>query len=534
MSKRPTMNRTSGRGAGRRAADPSKQWLCEWETTREGILKPASNWSLPQLERVEQTIGQIAHDEFRLDTYPNQIEIITAEQMLDAYTSIGLPVNYHHWSFGKHFTQQAKAYQRGQMGLAYELVINSNPCIAYLMEENTALMQLFVIAHACFGHNSFFKGNHLFREWTDAEAIIDYILFARDYIAQCEALYGDEVETILDACHTLQQYGVDRYGRPPKLSPREERELQKERAAYLQSQVNDLWLHSLPKENANERQEEKRFPESPEENILYFIEKHSPSLKPWEREIVRIVRKISQYFYPQSQTQVMNEGWASFWHYTLISRLDELGMMPPGYMMEFLKNHTNVVYQPNYDDQWYGGINPYYLGFNMFRDIRRICEHPTDEDRKWFPDIAGSDWITTLQDAMRNYKDESFIQQFLSPTLIRQMHLFGLLDDPFRNPRHLEISAISDENGYREIRQILAAEHDLGALQPTIEVYNVDKRDRTLTLRHTPWNKVPLDKASMDEVAKHIHTRLWGNFPVKVESQDTEGRTITVSQLPSK
>ena len=108
--------------------------------------------------------------EFGLDTYPNQIEIITSEQMLDAYASSGLPIGYPHWSYGKEFIRNEQAYRRGMQGLAYEIVINSNPCIAYLMEENTMATQALVIAHACYGHNSFFKGNHLFRQWTAADA----------------------------------------------------------------------------------------------------------------------------------------------------------------------------------------------------------------------------------------------------------------------------------------------------------------------------------------------------------------------------
>ena len=127
------------------------------------------------IEEYHREIDRVAND-YKLDIYPNQIELITAEQMMDAYASVGMPVNYHHWSFGKQFIATEKRYKRGQMGLAYEIVINSNPCIAYLMEENTLPMQALVIAHASYGHNSFFKGNYLFRTWTNADAIVDYLL----------------------------------------------------------------------------------------------------------------------------------------------------------------------------------------------------------------------------------------------------------------------------------------------------------------------------------------------------------------------
>ena len=158
-------------------------------------------------------------ERFGLDTYPNQLEIITAEQMMDAYASVGMPVNYRHWSYGKEFIATEKNYKRGQMGLAYEIVINSNPCISYLMEENTMAMQALVIAHAAYGHNSFFKGNYLFRMWTDASSIIDYLVYAKNYVAECEERHGvDAVEAFSTACHALMNHGVDRYRRPGKLS----------------------------------------------------------------------------------------------------------------------------------------------------------------------------------------------------------------------------------------------------------------------------------------------------------------------------
>jgi stage V sporulation protein R len=263
--------------------------------------------------------------------YPNQLEIITAEQMMDAYASVGMPVSYNHWSFGKHFLQTEKSYRRGQMGLAYEIVINSDPCIAYLMEENSLMMQALVIAHASYGHNSFFKGNYLFRTWTDAEAIVDYMLFAKNYIAECERRHGVEaVEELLDSCHALQNYGVDRYKRPARISMLEENMRQRERAEYLQSQVNDLW-RTIPRreQSATERNKPRRFPAEPQENLLYFIEKNAALLEPWQREVVRIVRKIAQYFYPQRQTQVMNEGWATFWHYTLLNTMYDEGASWP-------------------------------------------------------------------------------------------------------------------------------------------------------------------------------------------------------------
>ena len=493
-------------------------------------LSTGAEWTFELIQAYDREIGRIAEG-FGLDTYPNQIEIITSEQMMDAYASVGMPLNYHHWSYGKQFVETEQRYRRGQMGLAYEIVINSDPCIAYLMEENTMTMQALVIAHACYGHNSFFKGNYLFRTWTDASAIIDYLVFAKQYIAKCEERHGvEEVEAILDSCHALMNYGVNRYKRPKPLTAAEERERQNAREEYTQRHINELWNTIPRKAQEAGAAELPRFPLEPEENILYFIEKHAPLLEPWQREIVRIVRKVSQYFYPQKQTQVMNEGWACFWHYTLLHQMYDEGLVTDGFMMEFLHSHTSVVYQPGFDSPYFSGINPYTLGYNMMQDIRRICENPTAEDREWFPEFAGTPWQETLDHAMRNFKDESFILQFLSPHLIRELHLFSILDDAEKP--NLKVSAIHNESGYQTIREQLSAQYNLGNREPNIQVYNVNIRgNRSLTLRHFMHNQQPLG-ADTEEVLKHIH-RLWG-FDVLLESVTPKGECVKRYHCPPK
>lgn len=483
--------------------------------SNQAPISTSSDWTFELIETYDQEISEVA-ESFMLETYPNQIEIISAEQMLDAYASVGMPLGYQHWSFGKQFMNIARVYKRGQMNLAYEIVINSNPCITYCMEENTMAMQALVIAHACYGHNSFFYGNYLFRTWTDASSIIDYLLFAKNYIFECEVQYGvKEVEDLLDSCHALMNYGVDRYKRSTPMSAEEEMKHQKEREEYLQRQINELW-RTIPTSPDAEKEDEDqdRFPSEPQENILYFIEKNAPFLEPWQREVVRIVRKIAQYFYPQRQTQVMNEGWATFWHYTLLNELYNRDKVTDGFIMEFLHSHTSVIYQPPFDSQNYNGINPYALGFSMMQDIKRICENPTDEDKKWFPYMAGTNWLDTLKFAMKNFKDESFILQFLSPKTIRDLKLFCILDDETK--KELEIAAIHDENGYQYVREVLASQYNLSYREPNIQVHNADVRgDRSLTLHHIQHDGIPLAETT-EEVLKHIH-RLWG-FDIHIES----------------
>jgi spore cortex formation protein SpoVR/YcgB (stage V sporulation) len=481
------------------------------------LLFDGSEWNFSTLSRAYDAIEEIAVGELGLNVYPNQIEIISSEQMLDAYSSIGMPLMYQHWSFGKRFAFESHLYRKGRRGLAYELVINSNPCITYLMEENTMPMQALVTAHAAFGHNHFFKNNYLFRQWTDAGAILGYMDFAKKYIARCEERHGiAAVEEILDSAHALMNQGVFHYRRPPRLSPAKVTERARERLEYEEQVYSDLW-RTLPatvgtadiEEAEREALERKKALHLPEENLLYFLEKHSLILEPWQREILRIVRVIAQYFYPQGLTKVMNEGCATFVHYTIINRLFDLGRMGEGAMLELLASHANVVFQPGFDDPRYSGINPYALGFAMMQDIARIATRPTAEDRDWFPDFAGSgDAMATLIDAWENHRDESFILQYLSPALMRKFRLFHITD--LASDRFCKVASIHDERGYRAVRSALARSYDRGAQQPDIQVVDVDLLgDRRLRLQHKVRNGILLDEAERDATLGHIR-RLWG------------------------
>jgi spore cortex formation protein SpoVR/YcgB (stage V sporulation) len=480
----------------------------------DGLLYEGADWDYDKVKHAYDAIEDIASGELGLETYPNQIEVITAEQMLDAYSSIGMPLMYKHWSFGKHFARDEALYRKGLRGLAYEIVINSSPCISYIMEENTMTMQTLVIAHAAFGHNHFFRNNHLFRQWTDARGILDYLEFAKTYISQCEERHGHAaVERILDAAHALMNQGVHKYPKRRTLDLREEQQRERDRREYQEQIYNDLWrtVPKVPGVRPPSRtvSERKKLLGLPEENILYFLEKKAPRLEPWQREILRIVRHLAQYFYPQKQTKLMNEGCATFVHYHIMNRLFQKGRINEGAMLEFLHSHTSVVFQPDFDDQRFSGINPYALGFAMMSDIQRIAANPTDEDRAWFPQIAGSgDGIAVLRDAWANYRDESFVMQFLSPHLIRKLKLFAVRDDA-EDP-YLLVEHIHNERGYRHIRKLLARQYDLAFLEPDIQVVDVDLTgDRKLILHHRVSNGVMLDEGDAKAVLRHI-ANLWG------------------------
>jgi stage V sporulation protein R len=233
---------------------------------------------------------------------------------------------------------------------------------------------------------------------------------------------------------------------------------------------------------------------------------------------VRIARHISQYFYPQKQTRLLNEGCATFCHYEIMTRLHEKGLISDGAFLEALHSHTSVVSQPEYDDPRYNGINPYALGFAMMRDIKRICLEPEAEDREWFPDIAGNgDPYGTLRHAWANYRDESFMLQYLSPRLIREFRLFKVLDEEGADA--LVVNAIHDERGYREIRRALARHYDLARHEPDIQIRDVDLAgDRCLVLSHVVHDGVVLDEASAKAVLEQLG-ELW-RYGIRLEEID--------------
>jgi stage V sporulation protein R len=493
------------------------------------------NWDYGTLRRVYEAIEHIAFDELGLDIFPVQIEVITSEQMLDAYASVGLPLMYRHWSFGKRFAYHETMYRKGLAGLAYEIVINSNPVICYIMEENSMTMQTLVMAHAAFGHNHFFKNNYLFRQWTDAGGILDYLAFARDYVTKCEEKYGVEaVERVLDAAHALKSHGVNRYAHRSKPNLAEERQRAEDRRAYEEATFNDLW-RTVPSSAAEKDQDvedaEKLQEEShrklglPEENLLYFIEKRAPRLEEWQRELIRIVRNVEQYFYPQKQLQLMNEGCATFCHYEIMNRLHDRGLITEGSMLEFLHSHSSVVFQPGFDDPRFSGLNPYALGFAMMSDIKRICEDPKDEDREFFPEIAGcGEPYRVLRDAWANYRDESFILQYLSPAVIRQFRLFQVGDDASKPA--LKVEAIHDEVGYRKIRSALSKQYDLSRREPDVQVVDVDlKGDRCLVLAHFVHDGVLLEEKTCRSVLRYA-AALWGYAVKLLEIEATSDKVL--------
>ena len=491
------------------------------------VIDSRTDWTPDILKRAWDEIAIISEEELELvpgkDLYPNQFEVVSAEQMLDAYSSIGLPVHYNHWSFGKEFLQNAKQYEKGRMGLAYEMVINSNPCVNLLMEENLAYMQVMVMAHAGVGHNAVFANNVYFKEWTSAGSIIDYMLFARDYIRSCEDRYGTrEVEEVLDAAHSVSMHGIDKYKRRHRPQLSEEQRL----AALMaeddrrQRELDIILKRTTIAEDTPDTTEDT--PEEDEENLLYYIMKKSPNLARWKREILRIVYKVNQYFSPQGPTKTLNEGFATFSHYYIMKRLEEKGIITPDAYIAYLQSHSGVIYQPNYNSRYYSGPNPYALGFAILQDVKRICEEPTAEDREWFPNLIGKRWQDAVKEASFEHRDDSFIQQYLSPKVIRDLRLFSVKIDNHVDSHYGHtstsafVSEIHDEIGYANIRTTLARSKERINYCPQISVIGADlEGDRTLRLRYDPYNNRDLDENDAKLVLQNLDS-LWG-YAVELE-----------------
>jgi stage V sporulation protein R len=328
----------------------------------------------------------------------------------------------------------------------------------------------------------------------------------------------------------LMNQGVSRDFRPrPRNVAKREQERAARRRAHEEATYDDIYrtLPEITREGTiepSEAQGEQRRLGLPEENLLYFLEKNAPKLDDWQRELLRIVRLLSQYFYPQRQTKMMNEGCATFVHYEIMNRLYEQGRLTDGTMLEFLHSHSSVIFQPGFNDRRFSGLNPYALGFAMMNDIKRMCTEPTAEDREWFPQIAGNgEPIATLREAWAHYRDESFVLQFLSPKLMRDLRLFAVADES-KDPA-MRVASIHDEQGYRDLRRRLSRHYDVAAQDPDLQVTDADlSGSRRLVITHNVRNGILLDKVEAERTLQYL-AKLWG-YRVKLVETDNDGGRV--------
>ena len=262
----------------------------------------------------------------------------------------GMPLNYPHWSFGKRFAQQEMLYRKGFQQLALEIVINSDPSLCYIMEDNTMAAQATVIAHAAIGHNHFFRHNEVFRAWTEADTVLDELRHARNFVMDCEERHGRRRSK---RC-SMPRMRCSRTGWTATATPSiptRPRPAPGWPIAAARRATRPTSCGCAPCRTARghgRRCRGRRAPRLglPEENILMFLEHHAPLLAEWQRELLRIVRWFSTYFEPQRQTKLMNEGCATWTHFEIMTRLRDKGLIADGAYLEFLDLHSMVVAQP--------------------------------------------------------------------------------------------------------------------------------------------------------------------------------------------
>lgn len=490
------------------------------------LFKAGADWSEELLQRCWEQCEIFAKEHLKQDYYPPQIEVVSAAQMLDAYTSSGLPIYYPHWSFGKELVRSEADYLKGHMGLAYEIVINSNPCIAYLMEENGALTQLLVIAHASIGHSAVFKNNYLFKTQTDAAGIIGYLSFAKRYILMCEERYGlAEVESVLDACHALSMYGVDNAKRHRKLNAEQEETKALESFAQQLYDYDVVWEKVgrglVTKVKGTQPDNVEGQLDEPAENILYYIEKNAKIPK-WKAELIRITRMIAQYFDPQRKTKVVNEGYATFTHYEFMHWAYDRGLIDEGSMLEFYQMHSGVTLQRPRT-----AFNPYKLGFEIFSTLKDVaingCKDP--EDEPYLGHLKGKPWQEVVQDAMMNYTDETFILQFLSPSVAKKLNMFAYRDHGIYDDVYV-VTEVARAESFRALREKLAAQYHISRYKPDIQVVSHTKAG-ALTLKHFVVNNRPLNEDQATDVIVHA-SYLWGGSVELIMFVDNgEGDAVT-------
>jgi stage V sporulation protein R len=419
-----------------------------------------SDWTVADLQKWDDKICRVGED-FGLDWFPIDYEIIDYQEMLGAMAYVGLPTHYRHWSYGKEYERTHTLYNMGQTGLPYEMIINSNPSIAYLMRENALYIHILTMAH-CVGHSDFFKQNRMFAH-TDPDNIIGSFKSAAKYVRQLiedPSVGIDKVEKILDAAHSVK-YQVPRYP-GIKYKTREELiEIEKDKMA----------------ENLNYRPDLSKNPLRPEYNILRFIAEHSKHLEEWERNLILIVEESSKYFIPQALTKVMNEGWACTIHQKIINELN----LPDGLYLPFVKLHNQVI-RPHL-----GQINPYHLGYKLFQ---KIIEEKGFEEAMTIREVHND--ITFL----RFYMDEEFM---------RDNNYFSYSFD--KSKQSSVVDDISDGEGWENVRDAMIGNVGLNRL-PVVFVDEVEK-DNTLCLVHEHDGRdIELNYAR--KVFEFIET-LWGD-----------------------
>jgi len=468
-----------------------------------------------EIKLLEKAIGKIIAKgrEQGLDFYDMYFEICPAD-IIYTFGAYGMPTRFSHWSFGKAY-QKMKTQYDYNLSRIYELVINSDPCYAFLLEGNTLIQNKLVVAHVL-AHCDFFKNNAFFRQ--TSRGMVEGMASAANRFREYEFKYGKQkVEAFLDSVISIQEH-VDPYryvksGDSPEgsdegscgaggcgggcLPGNKESHGHKGRRKGRETPYDDLWdLEKKDRCSCQEEEKPKKFPERPEKDLLLFIMKHARDLEDWQRDVISVIRDEMRYFWPQMETKIMNEGWATYWHLRIMREMD----LDEDEVIEFSKMHAGVV-QPSKMR-----LNPYLLGLKIFEDIEKRWDNPTAEEKTRYG-RPGGEGRQKIFEVRETENDISFLRNYLTRELIEEMdlYLFKKVGYDWK---------ITDKDWEAVRDSIVAGMTNCGHPYIVVEDGDFNKRGE-LYLKHQ-YEEVELDVFYLERTLPHVH-RLWGR-PVHLET----------------
>lgn len=450
-----------------------------------------------ELEEAVEQIWEIATVKFGLDPFPVNFEIVPSSVMYEV-GSYAMPGRYSHWSFGKAYHRMKMMYDLG-LSRIYEVVINSNPSYAFLLETNSPIQNKLVIAHVL-GHVDFFKNNVYFSK-TNRRMVDEAARHARR-MEEYEFTYGRKiVEEFLDAVLSIDEH-ID----PHFFIRKEEAEGEKTKSRTGSDTSKHKYIDLFTEEelkaiegNLKKPVEQRSKPKVriPEKDLVYFILKHSPVLDDWQRDVMNMLHDEMEYFIPQMQTKTMNEGWASYWHSRIMREMD----LPTDDHLEFAELHAGVV-SPHR-----GQLNPYYLGYKIFEDIEKRWDKPSDEEREKFG-RSGDQGREKIFEVREVDNDISFLRNYLTEELCEELDLFvyELVDE--------EEWTITEKKWERVRDQLVANMTNFG--YPYIEVVDGDYNGNLELYMMHRYEGVELDMKYARKTLENVQ-KLWGR-PVHLET----------------
>jgi stage V sporulation protein R len=470
---------------------------------------------LNQLDEKIQEIGQ----GFGLDFFPQEFDVIPAQKMLEIL-AYRFPVNFSHWSFGRDYEREKTQYEYG-LGIPYEVVLNSNPSRAYLMNTNPFPVQVMVMAHV-YAHNDFMKNNSHFKP--TRKDMLPSASEAAIRFQKYEKRYGlPEVEHVLDSGLSIElNIDPDFFIREESEEEQKERLSERPAVAEVPGPYDDL----IGRKKADQPSVDyynRKTPLEPERDVLIYIINHSPKpLREWEKDVLSVLRDQSRYFMPQRRTKLMNEGWATFWHMRIMDRLFKEGLLNQdehGYYN--LYNARVLATNPRV-------INPYLVGLKIFEDAEdrwnkgrfgrewEECEDPTKKEA-W--DLGLGQGRRKIFEVRHSYSDRFFIEQFLTEKLVHDLNLYLYEGRQGQD----EIRYVISEKDWQRIKRLLIS-HLTTFGTPLIMVEDGDfKGKRELYLKHA-YDGIELDQEYREKTMEHIFY-LWDR-PIHLESVVNEKKVV--------